>query len=419
MLTNATLKAARPGARPRKIFDEGGLYVHILPSGRKTWRMKYRFDRKEKLLTFGTYPDVQLAGARDRRDQARALLDRGEDPSAARPSSIDIAAPSTPSTFEAAARAWFEHQRARWTDVHARDVLVGLERDVFPAIGPAELDAIARPTVLRVLRAVEARGSVETARRLRQRISAVFEYAMSEGWAAEDPAAIVGRALAAPPASRPQPALVDLDEVRALLAAVECINASPRCKLASRFLALTGVRLAAVRGATWAEIEGVEKGAEDLAHTFSIDALWRVPAARMKMARAKKADPTRAHLVPLSRQAVDVLRAARLMAGENGHDTRSPAALIFPGRGGVGPLGEAAIGELYTRAGYAGRHVPHGWRASFSTIMNERRPDDRAAIDLALAHAPKDKVEAAYNRAEHLARRRALFQEWADLLDAA
>ena len=167
-------------------------------------------------------------------------------------------------------------------------------------------------------------------------------------------------------------------------------------KLASRFLALTAVRMGALRLARWCEIEDLLGPAP----------LWRIPAAHMKLTRVRKADSANDHMVPLSPPAADVLKQLRVDAPENGYDTHSS---IFP-------IGAGAIGDLYVRAGYAGRHVPHGWRASFSTILNDRRPTDKDIIDQALAHVPTNKVEAAYNRAEHLARRRDLFCSWAEML---
>jgi integrase len=393
MLTNATVKAARPDARPYKMADGQGLFLHVAVTGTKSFRLKFRLAGREQLLTFGTWPEVSLAEARERRDLAREQLARGEDPRTS-----TSAGAEKPSTFEAAGRAWHAHQTPRWTPVHAGDVLASLQRDVFPAIGAMPLAAITPPVVLNALRAVESRGARETARRLRQRVSMIFAFAQSEGWCEHDPAAVIGRAMQAPGQRGQQPALLELGEVRALLGAAELVDAAPAVKLASRFLALTAVRLAAVRGARWDEFEDLDGPVP----------LWRVPAVRMKLAAAKKIDARHDHLVPLSPAAVEVLRAARALQGEGG--------LVFPGRSGSSPLGEAAIGSLYARTEFAGRHVPHGWRASFSTILNETFPEDRDAIDRALAHAAKDKVEAAYNRAQHLQRRRVLFDAWADLL---
>lgn len=404
MLTNAAVKAARPRAAAYKIFDERGLHLLVAPNGRRSFRMKFRIEGREQLLTFGTWPEISLLDARARCEAARDQLGRGEDPRAvanSQSSNVQIC------MFEGIGRRWHAHMRPRWTAVHAGDVLASLERDVFPAIGAMPIGAITTPVVLAALRMIEARGSLETAKRVRQRMSAVFAFAIAEGLAEQDPAAIVGRALMPPPPARHLPALIEIEEARDLLAAAELVDVAPVVKRASRFLALTAVRLAAVRGARWEEIEDLDGPAP----------VWRVPAARMKLAAAKKLDATNDHVVPLSRQAVQLLRAAHHLAGAG--------KLIFADSDDR-PIGEAAIGDLYKRAGFAGRHVPHGWRATFSTILNEARPGDRGQIDRALGHAggkrDKDeeginrKVEGAYNRSKLLVRRRELFQAWADLL---
>jgi integrase len=391
MLTNASVKAARPRAAAYKMGDGQGLYLAVLPTGTKSFRMKAKLGTKELLLTFGCWPEISLADARDRRDQARARLAAGLDPRVE---------PAT-ETFEAIARAWHAHRAPTWS--HAGDVLVSLERDAFLAIGARAIGAIGAPEILALLEAVAGRAP-ETARRLCQRLSSVFRFAIARELASADPAAAVADELARARPVQRHPALVDLGEIHALLERAAELRAGAAVQLASRFLALTAVRLAAVRGARWCEIEDLDGAAP----------AWRIPAARMKLAAAKKGDAKHDHVVPLSRQSVAVLRAANMHRGDaNMHD------LIFAGAGG-GAIGEAAIGDLYKRAGFAGRHVPHGWRASFSTILNERGDGrDRAAIDQALAHTPKDRVEAAYNRATRLDTRRRLFQEWADLIEPA
>lgn len=397
MLTIGAVKAAAPQARAYKLFDAGGLFLHVAPTGTKSWRLKYRHGGKEKLLVLGRVPDVSLPEARALREEAKAALREGRDPGGR-----DNVLPGN--TFEDVARAWHALHRPHWSAAHAADVIASLERDVFPAIGAKPIGTIAAPDVLAAIRALEVRGRGQTARRVRQRCAAVFGYAISEGLASENPAANLGAAMLPPKLTKPHPALTQIESCRALLAACEAARGNKMICLASRFLALTAVRLDAVRGMRWGEIEDWDEAP-----------VWRVPPERMKLARAKKDEARFAHLVPLSAAAVAVLELA---ATKNGYNTRStPAgALVFPGRGYETPIGERAIGALYARAGYAGRHVPHGWRASFSTILNEQLPDERAAIDLALAHAPKDKVEAAYNRAEQLARRRRLFDLWGDLL---
>lgn len=394
MLTNAAVKAARPRAAAYKLADAGGLHLYVAPTGLRSWRWRFRLAGKEQLLTIGSFPDVGLDQARTARDKARELLDRGDDPRAAR-------AGDDPKVraFEYIARRWHAHKAPRWTAVHADDVMASLQRDAFPAIGDMPIASITVPVVLNALRLIEERGSLETARRVQQRISAVFAFAMAEDLIDTNPAAIVARALTPPAPVRNHAALLRIEDARELLAAAEVVDVAPIVKLASRFLALTAVRLAAVRGARWEEIEDLDGDAPT----------WRVPAARMKMAAVKKLDPKNDHVVPLSHQAVAVLRAARGAGGG--------AGLVFPGRHETRPLAEAAIGGLYDRAGFAGRHVPHGWRATFATILNERFPTEHVAIDRALAHSPKDKVAAASDRSKQLAGRRRLFQAWADELD--
>ncbi|RZM34385.1 MAG: DUF4102 domain-containing protein [Sphingomonas sp.] len=405
MLTNAAVKAARPRTVAYKLFDQGGLHLYVAPTGRKSFRIKYRLAGKEQLLTIGAVPEVSLDAARARCDQVRELLGRGEDPRTS-----TVAPVGKARAFENVARQWHTHMRPRWTEVHAGDVLASLERDVFPGIGAMPIGAVTVPVILHALRVIEERGSLVTASRVRQRISAVFAYAMAEDLVDQDPAAIVSRALTPPAPAQHHAALLEIQDARELLAAAELVEVAPVVKRASRFLALTAVRFAAVRGARWNEIEDLDGAAP----------LWRVPAARMKLKAAKKLDAKNDHLVPLSRQAVALLREIRAdmhHGGENMHrDDANMHGLIFDRSAGAGkPIGEKSIGALYDRAGFEGRHVPHGWRASFSTVMNERGADG-ADVERALAHTPKDKVKAAYDRSERLQRQRDLFQEWADML---
>ncbi len=390
MLSDADLRRARLRDRPYKLWDGQGLHLLIVPNGRRTWLLRTRAGGRERLATIGSYPDIGLDDARRRRDLALAGLP------------FDDVLPSN--TFEQCARSWHALHAPHWSTVHAADVLGSLERDVFPAIGGTPVGEISAPDVLKAIRAVELRGNGQTARRLRQRCSAVFGYAISEGLRQDNPAAVIGHALLPPGLSRPHPALLSIEDCRALLEACDhLVVGNKMIGLASRFLALTAVRLDAVRGMRWDELEQLD-GAT----------VWRVPPARMKLARAKKGEERFAHLVPLSGPALAVLRAAADLAGQNSGFPDS--GLVFRGRAQNSPIGERAIGDLYVNAGFRGRHVPHGWRASFSTIMNEQRPQDRPAIDLALAHTPKDKVEAAYNRSEMLEVRRALLDQWGALL---
>lgn len=388
MLTDKAIKAARSRETAYKLADGGGLNLFVSPSGDKLWRVGYEVGGKEKLLSLGPYPDLSLATAREKRDEAKALLRQGRDPGIEK-RIRRVLATDEANTFEAIARAWHAQQAPTWTGRHAGDVMDSFTTHVFPKLGRVPLADIMPPMVLALVREIEARPAVETARRVRQRMSAVFVWAIATGRGTSDPAAVVRGALA-PLSKGRQPAITALDEARAMLARAEAEHAHPITKLALRFLALTAVRPGEVRGLRWDELrlDGPEP-------------TWHVPAERMKMKRE--------HAVPLSRQAVEVLAAARTFTG------RGP--LVFPNsRHAHRPMSENAIGYLLNRAGYHHRHVPHGWRATFSTIMNERHRADRAVIDLMLAHAPDDATEAAYNRAAHMERRRELAQVWADLL---
>lgn len=409
MLTDIQARKAQPGDRDYKLSDSGGLYLFVTRAGTKSWRMKYRFANKEQLLTFGLYPDVSLAQARTQRDEARQLIRANKNPAHERRKAKLTSAAASERTFEKFARRWHEMQKARWAPVHADDVLRSLDRDVFPDLGALPIQEITAPTVLATLRKIEKRGSIETAKRVRQRISGVFTFAISEGVCEADPAAIVTKALKPLPKKGKQPALTDVAEAREVLRAAEASGAYPITKLASRLLALTVVRPGVIRGAAWPEFEGIDWDSD-----ATDEPIWRVPAARMKLVLDRKGDEAFEHVVPLVPQAVEVLRAVRRLTG------RCP--YVFPGqRHAHKPLSENAIGYLYNRCGYHARHVPHGWRAAFSTTMNEqavrlRRFEDAPVIELMLAHVPENKVKAAYDRAGHMERRRELAQEWADML---
>jgi integrase len=410
MLTDAKIKAAKSTDRAYKLSDSGQLYLLVTPAGGRHWRLNYTYGKNEKgapsqkTLALGSYPSMTLSEARARRDDAKAQLRDGLDPSMQRRIALRSTRASQQNTFEAMARKWHTQRQSTWSKVHAADVLNSLDRDVFPAIGSWALADIAAPVVLDVLERVEKRGAVETAHRLRQRVSDVFVYALAIGAAETNPAASLSKALKRKPKAKPQPAITDLDELKRMMRACDDQLCRATTKFALRFSALTAARPNEVRFARWHEVEDLE-GAEPL---------WRIPAQRMKGDQDRKAEIDGDHLVPLSRQAVDVLKAVRTLTGE--------LSLIFPSdRHLHKPISENTLRALLIRAGYYQRHVPHGFRAAYSTIMNDRavalnRPADRAIIDLMLAHVPTNKVESAYNRAAFLGRRRELAQEWADLL---
>lgn len=404
MLTDAACRNAPAREKPYKLSDAQGLYLYVLPSGFKSWRWKYRFGGKEKRMVFGPYPTVTLAKARQLRETAaRALLD-GIDPSVAKRQRAAEQTALVGSTFETIAREWHESQKALWSKRHAALVMSSFEGDVFPKIGKLPIAAITTPLVLEVLKPIEARGAVETAHRVRQRISEVFARAIGAGIASADPAAVTKSAMSKKTKGK-FPAVRTVQMARTVLAKAEDKAGHPLTKLASRLLALTAVRSATLRMAERAEFEDLDGPAP----------IWRVPAPKMKLGVERKRDEAFEFIVPLSRQAVETVKVAIAFSGKDakGYIFRSL-------RSALRPISDSTLSKAYREAGFSGVHVPHGWRSSFSTIMNERvkeqgRGDDRAIIDLMLAHIPAG-VEADYNRAAYMPRRRELAQEWADLL---
>ena len=412
-LTDTQARKAAPREKDYKLADSGGLYLFVTTKGHRGWRMKYRFAGKEKLLSFGPYPETSLAAARDKRDAARRLLRDHKDPAIEERKRKMAAHAAAGATFEKVCRDWYAAQVPRWSPVNQRKVLQALERDVFPEIGALPLTDIDGPMVLKLLRKVEKRGAIDTAKRLRQHISAAFQFGMAEGLCSIDPASMIQKALKPTPPTKKQPAVKTLAEARQLLKDIEATTSGPLTKLASRLLALTAVRPGVVRAAAWPEFEGIDWTDPD---ADAPDALWRIPADRMKLDLENKSDEAFEHVVPLAPAAVDVLRAVYRLTGRGKylfHSVRSTAQ----------PMSENTINYMYARNGYSGRHVPHGWRSTFSTVMNERaveqkRPDDRAIIDAMLAHKPSGMSgsEMAYNRAMHMPRRRELANEWAEML---
>ncbi|MGI4947395.1 MAG: tyrosine-type recombinase/integrase [Janthinobacterium lividum] len=431
MLTDAKIKAARPKAAAYKLGDAGQLYLFVTTAGGRHWRMNYSYGTNpagrpaQKTLSLGSYPALTLADARAKRDEAKAVLREGRDPAVERRVAAKARAQSDGNTFEIVARRWYDLRQAGWSKVHARDVIDSLTNDLFPEIGDLPITAIGAPRLLEVLQRVEKRGAVETAHRLRQRVSAVFVYGIAAGLCDTDPAASLGKALRDKPRSKKQPSIIDgvreqddrLAVIRKLLADCDAERCRASTKLGLRLIALTAVRPGELRFASWAEIEGVDWTTDAPAPA----ALWRIPAERMKGDEDRKAEEYGEHLVPLAPEAVDVLRAAwRLSAG---------LPYIFPSERHLHrPISENTLRALLIRAGYYQRHVPHGFRAAFSTFMNERADrawreaghkdasPDRAIIDLMLAHVPGNKVEGAYNRASYMPRRRELACEWAELV---
>ena len=417
MLTDRAVAKALPGDRPYKVPDAGGLYLYVTPAGTRIWRYKYRVGGKEKLLVIGRYPDT-LKSARLARDEAKRAQASGHDPGLEARRVKLVGQGRAEETFEKWARTWYDAQKPRWKPVHASDVIESLERDLFPVIGAFPITDIDEPLLLSALRKVEKRGAIETARRLRQRAERIFRYAKAAGAGNGNPASDVKEAMQVLPKRRRWPAIVVLKDLRELVGAVDSAGAMPTTRLASRFLALTAQRPGMVAGLPWAEIEGVDWIRPDRP---SPEALWRVPSERMKVEFDMREDDEWDHVVPLAPAAVDVLHSVRQLTG-NG-----PLAFCSV-RSSHDSMSSNAIGYLYNRIGYKGRHVPHGWRSAFSTVMNgrverahpgaDRLVIDRLIIDLMLAHVPSgmSETEFRYNRSRYMERRREIAEEWAALL---
>ncbi|WP_347269932.1 tyrosine-type recombinase/integrase [Rhizorhabdus histidinilytica] len=457
MLNDAKVKAAKPKDKAYRLGDSGQLYLQVEPSGGRHWRMNYTFGRSkkdptkpaQKTLSFGSYPAVTLNDARKARDKAKALLAAGRDPAIEKRVEVRAQIAESENTFRALAERWFElksgwslaklrdwrskhdgkwdirdagHWTVRkggWAPKHSKKVWESMVKDVLVEIGDLPINSIDAPRLLELLAAVEKRDAIETAHRLRQRISAVFVYGIAAGVARVDPAASLNKALTPKPRTKPQPSIVDhardqeerIRLVRQLMIDCEAKRTRVITKLALRFLALSAVRSNELQLARWTEIEGLNLGGGPM---DSPNALWRIPAERMKGDDDRKNELGGDHLVPLPWQAVAVLLVLHELTGD--------LDLMFPSERHVHrPISENTIRSLLIDVGYGGRHVPHGFRAAFSTIMNERAVEqriegDRKIIDLMLAHVPKDKVEKAYNRADFLPRRREIAQEYADIL---
>ena len=383
-LKELEVRYASRRSKDYKLGDGGGLYLLVRPTGSRLWRMKYRFDGKEKLLSFGRYPEVTLAQARLRRAEAKLALARGEDPGPR------AASPVT--RFEAAARAWHGNRASGLEPGHAARILSRLERDVFPSLGQRDLKDISAGDVLSMLRVVEARGALDVSRRLRQHVSQVYLFAIPQGWATHDPAAGLATLLRPKPRVRHM-ARVGAGELPALVRAIDAYDGdeNPRRRAVTRdallFTLLTWARTNETRYATWEEFEGLG----------SADPIWRVPAERMKMGRE--------HIVPLSRQAVGLLESVRVYS-------RGP--YVFAGDKPELPISQNTMIYGCYRMGYRGRQTVHGFRGLASTWANEAesyRPD---WIEVALAHADRDDVRGAYNSALYLTPRRRMLQAWAD-----
>lgn len=389
-LTNVTCAGATcpQGKRQARYPDAQGLYLEVLANGGKYWRLKYRYGGKEKRLALGVYPAVSLAQARKGCAEARNQLANGIDPSAAKQDRKLAQRVAMGTQFEAVARAWYQHWHGARSERHAGYVLRRLEADVFPVLGHKPIGDITAPQLLAMAKKIESRGAVDIAKRALQTCGQVFRYAVAHGIIERNPAADVKPADALRPRKKRHYARLDARDLPELLRKIEAYSGAPYTRLALKLMALTFVRTGELIGARWDE--------------FDLDAAeWRIPAERMKMRTP--------HIVPLSAQAVEVLRCLQELRGLSG--------LVFPGeRDHEKPMSNNTLLFALYRMGYRGRMTGHGFRGLASTILHEQgfRHD---VVELQLAHQDRDDVSAAYNHATYLPQRRQMMQKWADHLD--
>jgi integrase len=386
-LTNTAIHNAKPSTRPIKLFDERGLYLEISPAGGKWWRLKYRIGGKEKRLSLGVYPDVSLKDARDRRDEARKLLADGVDPSENRKAMKSAQADRTANSFEVIAREWFAKYSGSWAANHGDRILARLERDIFPWVGIRPIFDVTAPELLSVVRRIEERGALETAHRALSNCGQIFRYGIATGRCERDPASDLRGAL--PPVKGTHfAATTDPEQLAKILRAMDGYEGMLTVRCALCLAPLVFVRPGELRMAEWKDID--------------------LEAAEWRYIVTKTKTP---HIVPLSRQALEILRELQPLTGKG--------RFVFPGaRTNKRPMSDNAILAAMRRMGIGKEEMSgHGFRAVARTILDKVlgvRPD---FIEHQLAHAVRDPNGRAYNRTAHLPERRKMMQQWADYLD--
>jgi integrase len=386
-LTDTAIRNAKPGEKPVRLFDGSGLYLEVSPTGGKWWRLKYRFDGKEKRLSLGVYPDVSLKDARDRRDASRKLLADGIDPSQNRKAMKSARADRSANSFEVVAREWFAKYSATWAANHGNRIIRRFERDIFPWIGGRPIADVNATELLAVVRRIENRGALETAHRALGNCGQVFRYAVATGRAMRDSSGDLRGALT-PVKGEHFAATTEPKRVAELLRAMDGYEGTLTVRCALRLAPLVFVRPGELRKAEWADID--------------------LDAAEWRYTVTKTQTP---HIVPLSRQAVQILRELHPLTGGG--------KFVFPSARSNGrPMSDNAILAAMRRMGIGKDEMSgHGFRAVARTILDEVlgvRPD---YIEHQLAHAVRDPNGRAYNRTAHLPERRRMMQQWADYLD--
>lgn len=386
-LTDAKLRTL---TQPGKHSDGEGLYLELTPAGGKYWRMKYRHGGKEKRLAFGVYPGVSLKDARDQAQTARKLLQAGSDPGEVKKAAKAQTVFESANTLQAVAADWLAHQSTRWEPATKARVLASLEADIFPALGARPLASIRPGEIMKAVQKIEARGAGDQAARVMQRIKQVYRWAVThERIEANQMLDLVPSEVLKPREVKHRAAMSER-ELPGFLLKLAAYEGDPNTVQALRLLLLTTTRPGEVRGARWAEFHPA-------------DAVWIIPAERMKMRHE--------HRVPLSRQALQVLETMRPISGDRELVFPSP---FYPSK----PLSENTFNSALARMGYKNTATAHGFRALFSTVTNEHDRSLRDVIERQLAHKERDQVRAAYHRSTYLKDRADLLQWWADYLDA-
>lgn len=386
-LTDKEIRSFKPKESNYKRFDSRGLFVLVTPAGGRLWRLKYSFNGKEKLLALGQYPDVSLAMARDRRDDARRLLAQGLDPGAEKERQAKAAA----STFEAISREWLASFVPGMTPANAEMILDRLVKNIFPYIGRRPIHELTAQDVLAVIKRIADRGAVETARRILQYVRRVFDYAVLHGYAPFNPSVGLSRALPRPVVKH-HAAITSPKAIGPLLRALDGYTGSFVVACALKLAPLLVLRPGELRHMEWQDVDMDAPDGPEI----------RLPAERMKMKRP--------HVVPLSKQAVAILESLRPLTGPDGY--------VFPSiRTKARPMSENSVTAALRRMGYdKTEQTGHGFRSTFSTLMHEGGWASEI-IERQLAHEDRDKVRAAYSSAQHLPERRKMMQAWADFLD--
>lgn len=391
MLTELKVRAAKPQEKPYKLTDEKGLYLQVQPTGAKYWRQKYRFDGKQKTLAFGIYPEIGIADARERRDEARKLLAKGIDPSVEKRAQKAERAVKIANSFELVAREWWEKQKPLWTEKHANKILNRLEKNAFPWLGKVPVAEIDAPAVLSVLRKIEDRQAFYMAGRVRETIGQVMRYAVATGRTKHDPVPALKDALTVH-VEKHMASVTDPSRVGALLRKFDGFAGTHTVSCALRLAPLVFGRIGELRHMQWSDLD-LEGG------------LWSLPAEAMK-----KREP---HLVPLSKQSVAILREMQPVSGHLNY--------VFPSirKPAEKPMSENTINVALRRLGIDTQEelTGHGFRAMARTILHERLGFDPDWIEAQLSHAKKGALGSAYDRTRFIDQRIKMMQSWADYLD--